>query len=899
MSNAAFIKFKEEMARRGLRVAEMIGEGGMGAVYEAFDEALERRAAVKIMRADAGNEAWRERFRREAKFAAKIMHPGVAQVYQAGELEGLLYYVMEFVDGAPLSAFLKKARFIASHAADAPALLEAGYIKRPDPDMPYFLRDLIAPPLEDPAYLANVDSLIASIADILAAVHSLDSVHRDIKPSNIMITSDGRVKLVDFGLVKQAIDRDITMAGQFVGTFDYMAPELFRGRNSQISPASDIYSLGVVYYELAGLVKPFEGGDPAALIGAITSSPPADPREFNAKISAARARVILKCLAKEPSGRFASAAELAAAVREVDDPRAGNFVDGLKNFFYGLFSFGAADESDAPRAKVHGGARTETGGSSVITRREATGGAVPESADGRAVSKKLFEEAREEYFQNFVTAAVQEKLKQSFDIDPRNADALLLYFMFLNHGIITRPEFELKLSAALEGENGLDAREKLIVEAIRAMYSGDDVKAASAAGFRYANLYPDDLLMTVFVSMTEMMQCNYGRALECCDKVTARYGGFLLMHLIKADIYATTGEIGKSAAIDEELMARYPRSANHGFLLIQKLLLYGRIEDAGRRIAEASAAGGDENDSISYQRSVYYLCRGMVPESVLETKKLIALEENPLFKAYHYYRLYRIKEFAGESEKALEYLAMANKISPDVKFKNFDSIREDIDRLPLGGMKPENIPPAAFGPALEFARLICFKTLDPLTYGKLSTLGETAYYHLEPRGDGGALGCEKVIIYSDYHFKSSPSTKSKICMESVPVSPFISHAGESLAATVKKFPSPNGDYYAHIVYSPPQKNGEPMFFMAQFEPAVFPRDGATGLFLVRTSAKPNSNASHAGVVISFPKGYRAASASPAPDDTAEINGRTYYYYTRFLFCAQKLAVELNIEKTKG
>ncbi|HBC76838.1 MAG TPA: hypothetical protein DC017_18715, partial [Candidatus Wallbacteria bacterium] len=458
MLNDAFIKFKEEMARRGLRVADKIGEGGMGSVYEAFDEALERRAAVKIMRADAGGSAWRERFRREAKFAAKIVHPGVAQVYQAGELESLLYYVMEFVDGEPLSAFLKKARFIESHKNDAEDLIAAGYIKRPDPNMPYFLRDLISPPLADPLHLGRIDELIAAIADILAAVHALDSVHRDIKPSNIMISSDGRVKLVDFGLVKQAVDGDITQANQFVGTFDYMAPEQFRGKNAKISPAGDIYSLGVVYYELAALVKPFEGDDIASLVGAIASKAAVDPREHNEKISAARARIILKCLAKDPSERFASAGELASAIKDLKNAPAANIIDGIKSFFFGLFSSGveeepafSASEGFDATARERRTAVSEPAGREKSQLADKT--EVRSAADKTKISRTLFEEAREEYFKNFVTAAVQEKLKQSYDIDSNNIDALLLYFLFLNHGIITRPEFEQKLKLSRESES--------------------------------------------------------------------------------------------------------------------------------------------------------------------------------------------------------------------------------------------------------------------------------------------------------------------------------------------------------------------------------------------------------------------------------------------------------------
>ena len=894
MPNEAFEKFKKEMAARGLAIRGKIGEGGMGSVYEAFDEALDRRAAVKLMRGDACSESWRERFRREAKFAARVVHPGVAQVYQAGELENLLYYVMEYVDGGALSSFLKKALFIKTHAGDAAELLRAGYLKQPDPGAPYFLRDLIAPPFGDPDYLARVDDLIASIADILEAVHSLDSVHRDIKPSNIMITADGRVKLVDFGLVKQSVDRDITQANHFVGTFDYMAPEQFGGKGSKISPAVDIYSLGVVYYEMAALVKPFEGDDPASLIGAVTSKEPADPREYNPEISAARAGIILKCLKKNPSDRFANARELARAVRDLKKNVSEGIMSDIKNFFFGLFSSQGFDNSAPPPvARVE--ANKPTAGENFENGKTLSSGGLnaPPAAAGRSkVSRALLEEAREEYFKNFVTDAVREKLNQSFDLDPANVDALLLFFLFLNHGIITRTEFNAKLKLSREGESSLDSREKLILDAIIAFYSDDDVKSASSAGFRYINLYPDDLLMTVFVCLAEMMQGNFTQALQCCDKVLSRRRDFLLMHLIKADIYATTGDIDRSVEIGKELIARYPENTNHKFLLLQNYIVYGRLDEAEKMISQMTSDGEE-----SYQKASYYMCRGMIKESVVETRKLIALETNPLFKSYHYYRLYRICEFAGESEKAAEHLQMANKLSPGHDFKDFSRISEEIKNIAPVKTAFENISHDCLAAAFEHAKKICFKTLDPLTHVKLSLLSETAYYHLEQRG-AEILSCEKAVIYSDYHFKPYPVTKNMVCLDSVPISPFISYKGDIYDAALKKFSSPNGNYYALIDYKPPQKNGEFMFFMAQFEPSEFKPDEKTKIFKFTTGEKPNSNGSFTGIVISFPADSKAVYASCPPDEICERNSRIFYYYTKFLFCGRKFVVEIGLAHQK-
>ncbi len=904
--NEEFIKrFKNEMLGRGLRVISKIGEGGMGYVYEVFDDALERRAALKLMRTEAGSAAWRERFRREAKFAARITHPGVAQVYQAGEFEGMLYYLMEFIDGAPLSTFLKKARTLEMYKNETQDLISAGYIKTPEMSEPYFIRDFIVSPLKNPQHLEYVDELMVLIADILGCVHELNSVHRDIKPSNIMITKAGQVKLVDFGLVKQVMDEDITQASHPVGTFEYMAPERFSGGQANISPAGDIYSLGVVFYELVTLARPFSGDDFPALIGAISSGALRDPREFNDQITAARAGIIMKCLSRTPSARFKSAYELSAAIKALKKNNPFDIMSGIKSFFSGLFSFYHETPSDAsislkPFSGIESGSvsfeKSEMpyeSGAPALPVENASGSRTTASGRGHIVNtfKVLFDEVREEYFRDFVTDSVRQKLSQAFDINSASSDVLLMYYLFLNHGIITRFEFDAIIGTVRSSFETLDEREKLIFEAVSFVYCDQNVKSASAAGFRYMNLYPDNFLMSIFVCMTEMIQGNYLQALKYCDKITAAYDGFLLMHLIKADILAIIGELDKSLDITKKIIQRYPAGANYKFLAIQNLLIYGRLDEARCMLFPA----GDESSDESYvhQRAIYYLCCGRLKESIVETRKLIVLEENSLFKSYHYYRLYRVCESYGDDVRALEYLDMANKLSPGHDFKNYSRIQEMLDEVTPDKMKPENISLQHFLPVFRHAKKICFKTMAPGTQVKLSLLSSCEYYHFEPRAQG-IMACEKIIIYSDYHFKPSKVTRNMVCMNSVPVSPFISYKGEIFEASIKKCPSPNGSYYASVVYSSPQLNGEPMFFMTQFAAEEFVFDEKNGCFNFNVDGKPNSNASFTGMVVSFPSDYNVLEISCQPDEIFETDGRIFYFYTKFLFCGQKFSVQFKL-----
>lgn len=257
-----------ERLRPGLVLSERyrlcghVASGGMGQVWDAFDDTLERRVALKIMHPHTEDEIARaERFRDEARFAAQLTHPNIVTVHDYAEFDGLSYLVMEFVEGQTLAALL-------------------------DPG---------------PLNAEQVRTILYELASALVVAHEAGTIHRDIKPANVLVSSTG-AKLTDFGIARSVDGQSHTLTGQVMGTAHYLSPEHALGQH--LGPASDIYGLGVLAFEMLTGNKPFDRGSPIATALAHVQDPPPElpdgtPLDLAGMVNA--------CLEKQPDKRPSAA----------------------------------------------------------------------------------------------------------------------------------------------------------------------------------------------------------------------------------------------------------------------------------------------------------------------------------------------------------------------------------------------------------------------------------------------------------------------------------------------------------------------------------------------------------------------------------------------------------------
>ncbi len=262
------------------RIVEPLGEGGMAAVFKAYQASMDRYVAIKVLPSHlAKDPSFVGRFHQEARVLAKLQHPHILPVHDFGECEGYTYIVMPFVETGTLADLLHQA----------------------------------------PLPLKQIQRILSRVGEALDYAHGQGVVHRDVKPSNILVDQMGNCLLTDFGIAKMVEGTaHYTQTGGIVGTPDYMSPEQIRGET--LDGRSDIYSLGIVLYELATGRAPFQAETPAAILVKHLLDPLPPPRTFNPDLSEGVQRVILKSLAKERDDRYQTAGEMAAAFAEAVPP---------------------------------------------------------------------------------------------------------------------------------------------------------------------------------------------------------------------------------------------------------------------------------------------------------------------------------------------------------------------------------------------------------------------------------------------------------------------------------------------------------------------------------------------------------------------------------------------------
>ena len=251
-------------------IIRSIGEGGMANVYLARDIILERNVAIKILRGDlAGDEKFVRRFQREALSASSLSHPNIVEMYDVGEDNGTYYIVMEYVEGMTLKQLIKKRGSLS---------------------------------------LSEAIDIMLQITDGIKEAHDSYIIHRDLKPQNILIKENGEVKITDFGIAMALNSTQLTQTNSVMGSVHYLPPEQASGKGATIK--SDIYSMGILFYELLTGKLPFKGDNAVEIALKHMKNDIPSVREINDSIPQSVENIILKATAKNPKNRYESAAEM-------------------------------------------------------------------------------------------------------------------------------------------------------------------------------------------------------------------------------------------------------------------------------------------------------------------------------------------------------------------------------------------------------------------------------------------------------------------------------------------------------------------------------------------------------------------------------------------------------------
>jgi eukaryotic-like serine/threonine-protein kinase len=268
-------------------IVRLLGQGGMGAVYQAHDRELEREVALKIIRADmAANPEILKRFKQELILARLITHKNVIRIFDLGQAEGIKFITMEFIEGEDLQSVLRRKKKL------------------------------------EPKEASNI---ISQVCRALEAAHAEGVIHRDLKPQNIMLDKSGRAYVMDFGIARSVMASGMTQTGALIGTPDYMSPEQAKG--IPLDARSDLFTVGIIFYELLSGKAPFEADTTMGKLWKRTSEPARPLGELDQTIPQPLCEIVRRCLEIDPEKRFASAAELLRQIEAWQGPAAGTRVD--------------------------------------------------------------------------------------------------------------------------------------------------------------------------------------------------------------------------------------------------------------------------------------------------------------------------------------------------------------------------------------------------------------------------------------------------------------------------------------------------------------------------------------------------------------------------------------------
>lgn len=842
----------------GYKITGELGRGGMGVVYRAHDKALQRDAALKMVLPEAATPNSKRRFLREAAAIARCDHPGIIKVYSFGEHAGLPYMAMEFVDGRPLFSFLELARSIAA-IGDVEELKKYGYLKDlapEDEELPYFLRPLTGLPLTDPDYENRAAALIAGVADALYEAHSLGILHRDIKPSNILIGAKGPPKLADFGLAKFSDSSDITTGQPMLGTLRYMAPESFSG--GAAAPASDIYSLGTVLYELVTLEHPFKGDTAAAFIKAVTQDKCRPPSKFNPGLSPALAMVILKCLEKKPAARYKDARELADAIRLAARPKGvkTSFLAGIKNIF-------TPAQKPAPRA--------------VAAEAQAAPGA-------RKEASRLAGEAALAYFTDFAIDQAHGLVAEALKKDPCSVDATAMLAVLSYH--MGESAQLLKAAGRMKRFAGsaADPAARLYAGLLAEYFAGDGWLRKME---HYIGESSDDPALLALCARARMYSGDEEKAADYAGRIAkAIPGATLFGWFVKAYRDAWLGRRESWKALTAEEIRHHPGNVMLRFALIEGLIETGKLDEAETALAEAARLASG-SDFLVNLRAELALMRRDYRAACVELRKSFGSEQDEAV-ARGYYRLSKLYDLRGDRKEALRHLGIARNLSPEMNFKSGDELKALVAGSASGAPYLSPLPPDCREMNYREGRDMLLANLGSAV--KRTGIPFSTVYVFTP-------GAEPRALRAWFFFNETRKTalkSRKFYLPSLPLSSFSDGRGNVLRAELGRVRAEYGRYEADVRFHSPLRHLAADSFEAALNTEGLWHErqgGVTDLRLDEPAHLPGWRAT----ILALPETSDIQELSDRADEELKAGGWRFLVFRRFFYDCEHFRLKARIK----
>ncbi|PKL45993.1 MAG: hypothetical protein CVV42_18010 [Candidatus Riflebacteria bacterium HGW-Riflebacteria-2] len=742
----------------GCRIIAEIGAGGMGSVYKAFDESLNRHVAIKIMHQATDNRIGRTRFLREASAIARLDHPGIVKIFSYGEYNEQPFFIMELVEGWSVRDFITRSRYIHNSEHSISDLRLSGYIQESAPGTPYFLQDHLTNPINDPNYPGRVRKLLASAAAALAAAHRQQVIHRDIKASNLLISNDTTLKLIDFGLVKKSGDSELTRPDQFMGTLSYAAPEQLMGNRAQITTLTDIYSFGIVMYELACLRHPISAEDPAAIVAAISRGDIVSPKALNPHISTEFAAIIMRCLATDPAQRFADATELAEAIHK--HYAAPTWFSGFKEILKGWFLRETPGEGASPQP------------SSAVLPAAST--AVAGSESPRSVALRFLDSARKKFFVSFAVIEAIEDVRQAFELDPGNADILFLLCFTLNT-IGERAEIKTLIETSARLISRSDEKAYGKYQLTRSIYLLRDYEEGRKQSIRLRQIYSDDQDFHFALFFCLETLGNYNEAIEVGNELARFSRKNNIVAVAQSECYFSVMDFDSAIEVLRERIEKYPDYHNLRLKVIQAQLLSGRFEEAASETRQ-SLEKDPNNMLLQFYFGRILSLMERYQEAFDTMRRAVGTPGDEGLRAMGYYSLYRLSEVLERPEAAKRFIAQARKLKPEIAFMTNQELADHIKKDAMPGISEELGKREWFATARLYAQKICLDTLDVRAY-TIGNYGCTSVLVVQKDGT-----IKHQAIFSNFNLHEGEELYTQLWLPETPESPFVDQNGNILTS---------------------------------------------------------------------------------------------------------------------